>query len=199
MNGYGMNPRVTYVRQACNVGRVKRVPSLPVSISMVGAAGERCRVNRTRSNIGSCSVTALREPTWQDHIISIHEAGHVATARYFGLKVRLATMGCVHIASRPCRAPDDCISLENLIVNVAGIAATTCFLNYTDGGVDDQANSRKQLRRLGAGYSPTHRLMTMVRKAAAQLVGDLKDEIYSVADALHERRILLQDQIDALL
>jgi hypothetical protein len=135
----------------------------------------------------------------QDHCISIHEAGHVATARYFGLHVRLATLGCVYIHSRPCRAPDDCSSLESLIINASGIAATTCFLNYADGDVDDQQNSREQLRHLGAGMSQTLHLMTRAREAAMRLVWELKDEIYAVADALRERRVLSQIQIDALL
>jgi hypothetical protein len=135
----------------------------------------------------------------QDHCISIHEAGHVATARYFGLHIRLATLGCVYIQSRTCRAPDDCNSLESLIVNAGGVAATTCFLNYTDGDVEDQENSRKQLCHLGVRYSQTHRLMTRAHEAAMRLVWDLKDEIYAVADALRERRVLTQGQIDGLL
>jgi hypothetical protein len=152
-------------------------------------------VSRAPNCIVVCSVTPP-ELTWHDHCVSIHEAGHIAAARFFGLPVHTATMGHVDIRSRPCLAPGDCASVENLIVNAAGTAATTLFLNYTDGGVDDKENSRTQLRHLGTGHFQTHYLMKMARKAALRLVWDLKPEIFAVAQALRQQRSLTQDQID---
>jgi hypothetical protein len=141
-------------------------------------------------------VTSPPELTWQDHLVSLHEAGHCAIATYFGLPIRLATMGCVYVSHRLCRAPDDSASMEALIVDAGGVAATTCFLNYTDGDVDDDENSREQLRHLGAGISQTIRLMALAREAAVRLAWDHKDIIFTVAQALRQQRSLTQDQID---
>jgi hypothetical protein len=86
--------------------------------------------------------------------------------------------------------------MEALIVDAGGVAATTCFLNYTDGDVDDDENSREQLRHLGAGISQTIRLMALAREAAVRLAWDHKDIIFTVAQALRQQRSLTQDQID---
>jgi hypothetical protein len=137
--------------------------------------------------------------TWADHRVSIHEAGHVAVAIYFGLRVQSATMGCVVIPSRPYRAPDDDNSIENLIVNAAGDAATTALLGWTGGGIGDDENSRRQLRDLGAGFFLRRRLMRQARWAALARVWSLKAEIFAVAAALRERRVMSQRQIDAVL
>jgi hypothetical protein len=141
----------------------------------------------------------MRDIAWADRCISVHEAGHVCTARYFGLRTTLATMGCVYIPRRPYRAPDDADSMENLIVNAAGDAATTALLNWTGGDLGDVENSRRQLRDLGAGFFLRRRLMREARQAALVRVWSLKNEIYAVADALRARRVMSQRQIDALL
>ncbi len=129
----------------------------------------------------------------------MHEAAHAVVARYFGLTVELATMDHVFIPHRPYTAPDCDNSLERLIVHAAGDAATTCFLNWTGTDNGDNRLSRNRLRHLGAGYFLRRRLMRNARQAALCRVRSLKDAIYTVADALRQRRVLSQDQVDALL
>lgn len=108
--------------------------------------------------------------TWADRCVSIHEAGHIATARYFGLTVTFARMGLVVIPQRPYRVADDDNSMENLIVNASGDAATACLLNWTGGDIGDNENSRKQLLRLGACFFERRRLMRAAREAAVRKV-----------------------------
>ena len=136
---------------------------------------------------------------WGDRCVAIHEAGHVVTARYFGLTVTFATMGLVVIPQRPYRAADDDNSIENLIVNASGDAATTAFLNWTGGDIGDNENSVKQLRGLGAGFFERRRLMRDARQAALVRVWSLKGEIFAVAAALRGCCTLSQAQIDALI
>jgi hypothetical protein len=171
---------------------------LQTSTKSVAVAIGSYHASRAPNNTGSCSVTPP-ERTWQDHVIAVHEASHCVLANYFGLKVRLATMGCVYVPHRLCRAPDDSASMEALTINAAGVAATACFLNYNDGDVGDMENSLKQLRHFGVGYSQARSLLATAREVAVRLAWDLKDEIFSVAHALREHRTLTQDQIDALL
>ena len=137
--------------------------------------------------------------TWDDRWSSVHEAAHAVVARYFGLTVELATMDYVCIAHRPYSAPDCDNSIERLIVNAAGDAATTCFLNWTGTDSGDNQLSRNRLRHLGAGYFRRRRLMREAREAALCRVRSLKVEIYAVADALRERRVLSQVQVDAII
>jgi hypothetical protein len=137
--------------------------------------------------------------TWEDHWGAIHEAAHAVVARYFGLTVHLVTMNAVYIEHCPYAAPDDDNSMECLIVYAAGDAATTCFLQWTGTGLADDQLSWKRLRGLGAGRWKARRLMRAARLESEHRVQALRDEIRLVADALRQRRVMSQRQIDALL
>jgi hypothetical protein len=136
---------------------------------------------------------------WENRWSSVHEAGHVCVARYFGLTVTLATMDRIFVSHRPCAAPDCDNSIESLIMFAAGDAATSAFLCWTGTGLTDDQISQDRLRALGAGFFLRRRLMREARQAALSRVWALKTEIFAVADALRERRVLSQRQIDALL
>jgi hypothetical protein len=136
---------------------------------------------------------------WEDRWGSVHEAGHAVVARYYGMEVPLATMTYIIAPHRPYTAPDCDNSIERLVMSAAGDVATTAFLNWTGTDYGDNKISQSRLRGLGAGFFQRRRLMRDARQAALVRVWSLKDEIFSVADALREHRVLRQEQIDALL
>lgn len=57
----------------------------------------------------------------------------------------------------------------------------------------------KRLRGLGAGFFLRRRLMREARQAAFVRVWALRGEILALADALRERRVMGQGQIDAAI
>jgi hypothetical protein len=136
---------------------------------------------------------------WESRWGSVHEAAHAVVARYFGMEVQIATMDFIRVLPRPYAAPDCDNSRESLIMSAAGDAATTAFLNWTGTDRGDNAISQRRLRDLGAGFFLRRRLMREARRAALVRVWALKYEIFAVADALRERRILSQGQIDAAM
>jgi hypothetical protein len=115
------------------------------------------------------------------------------------MPIELVTMDMVYIPHRPYAAPDCDNSIERLVVHAAGDAATSAFLCWTGTGLTDDQLSRNRLRALGAGFFQRRWLTREAREAAVRRVWALKTEIFSVAEALRERRVLSQVQIETLV
>jgi hypothetical protein len=127
----------------------------------------------------------------RDRVISIHEAAHAVTARFFGFAVEAATMSHVDVAWSSAN--------KMLIMSAAGDAATSLFFDTTGTGCRDDRLARVHLKTVGYGLWEARRLMRRARENSIACVRELKYEIFDVADALIEHRTLSQNPIDALL
>jgi hypothetical protein len=178
-------------------------PALNFSSSCATAAGAGPPLNayhRRKSSPRSNVILSKSLPEPSDDLWgSIHEASHAVVAMHFGLEVELLTMNFCRITHAPYTAPDDRDSIERLIVSAAGVAATGCFLNYSEGDSGDIALSVGRLMHLGATPPMIHRLMQAAHREAYKLVPTFRAEIFRLARALREYRTLAQYEIDSAM
>jgi hypothetical protein len=129
---------------------------------------------------------------------SFHEAAHAVVARRLGLQVQKVTMRYTRIPHRLYKGLSDPNNLNRLIVAAAGDACTLLLLgweqNKNQGGDDDMSFDR--LHDMGASKSQANEMMTAAGDVATSYVDELREAIFSVADALCLNGELNEAQLD---
>jgi hypothetical protein len=130
---------------------------------------------------------------------SIHESAHTLLARHFGKRVTTVNLQRVGVEHEQYNGAD-CVHVDQrLIVAMAGDVATVKWNGWKNSGGSDVRRSMTLLHKLGVSFPDSLGRLSKARIEAERLCEKFKPEIFRVAAALRELRILTQIEIDAAI